>query len=249
MRIIYKIVAIVIFAAVSSGFIFNPLILPPQATSNPSIGTPTSFGSASSSPAGTTMTLTTSANIVAGNLSVIIFGLNANNNFTTNTVSDGTNSYTQAAVALNSTNTRVEIWYKENASAVGSGATVTATFSGSTGGANGGMGGIQVTGIISASSLDKTATNTASSSPNCTATTATLSQTNEVLFGGGTAIGGPTGYVGATGFTNLILPNVSGVFLAGDYQKVAATTAVAFAQVWNASSVRNACAVASFKGF
>lgn len=209
------------------------------------LGTPTSIGSAASSPAGSTITFTTSADIVSGNLAVIVVGWNANNIITVSSVSDGTNSYTRAIQIIHGTaNTGLEIWYKENAAAVSSGATVTATMSGTAGGANAAISGAQVSGVALSSPLDKTGSAQGTGNQSCS--TGTLSQADEAIFGASITIGSPASYTAASGFTNLSQPNTNGTWVVCDYQIVAATTTVSFAPNFASNASRNCAAVASF---
>lgn len=150
------------------------------------IGNPTSFGTGGAATCTTTATLATTANIVAGNLAVIHVGLFTTNGVTVASVSDGTNTYTKAnSSGLVASVAEDEIWYKANASAVSSGATITATFTGASGAScDFGIQTAQVSGVLTSSPLDQSpagaATNPATS---LTTTTATLAKSNEIAFG------------------------------------------------------------------
>jgi len=171
------------------------------------IGIPTnnSIGSVVS-PSGNTasITITTTANIVTGDLVVVAFAVASNPLRTVSSVSDGTNTYTRA-FAINDAGPfyNLEVWYKENAAAVSPGASLTATLSGLTAGSNGyGAAAFRVTGILASGSLDKTATQAAvTSAP--TATTAALVQPVEIAIGASYTADSTRTYTEASGFTNL----------------------------------------------
>lgn len=217
-----------------------------------SIGTPTSLGSNSSqSSTNSTITITTSAAITAGNLAVAFFSFGSGGP-TVSSVSDGTNTYTLAVRQKSASgNFTDEIWYKENASAVSSGATITATLSAST---TGGFGfaayAAQVSGIATSSSLDKTASsNTNSTSPSVS--TGTLSQSSEIVFASSSvnAGGNTCAYTEASGFTNLFkLYSQSQEDCAVAYQIVSSTSSVTYNPSWSNSGGNGMeTMVASFK--
>lgn len=215
------------------------------------IGTPTSIGTVVSSngnPA--TETITTTAAIVSGNLVVVAFTTASNPLRTITGVSDGTNTYVKA-FAINDAGPffDLEVWYKENAAAVSSSASLTATLSGTAAGSNGfGGAAFQVSGIIASSSIDKTATQAAvTASP--TATTAALAQANELVVGASYTADSTRTFTEASGYTNLFN------FIGGTtsrigvgYKIVAATTAVTYNPTLSGSGT-NQLGVATFKGF
>lgn len=196
--------------------------------------------------------MTTTANLLAGNLAVVGVTETTNNSITITGVSDGTNTYTEAkSTGLYGTYTETSLWYCANAQAVSSGATITATFSGTAGsGTNiGAMAAAQVSGIIS-SPLDRTAAASTTSAATVTATTSTLAKSNEIAFGYSAGLNSsvPT-YSGASNFTNLSqTTDGSNTRTALDYDSVAATTAVSFAPAYSAASIRMGGVVATFKG-
>lgn len=98
-------------------------------------GTPVKIGSHQSTSGNqSSLSCTTTANILAGDLVLVIWALADSNGRTATGVSDGTNSYNQISNIVgtnNSFNANVAIC--PNAQAVASGATVTITLSGATG--------------------------------------------------------------------------------------------------------------------
>ena len=217
------------------------------------IGTPTviaSFGSGVVNVS--SITTTTSAAIVSGDLVIIEVYMNASNAVDVSSISDGTNSYSLAVREDNlaQTGNEVEIWYKANATAVGSGATITVDLSGSTGASSGiAIVGAQVSGVLTSSPLDQTAGAQGTTAASLTMTTSSLAKANEIAFGIA-AIIGPETYDGASGFNNL----TSGETSAGngeawlDYKVVASMTGVTYAPTWATGSSRVTAAVATFKG-
>lgn len=217
------------------------------------IGTPTSIGvnSFTGTVSGSSITFTTSAAIVAGNLAIIIIALGSNSTPTVSSVSDGTNSYTKAVGLNNGGNTvDCEIWYKENAAAVNSGATVTATLSaGMSGGSEGWViQGYQASGVATASSLDKTATS-ATNSTTPSVSSGTLTQADEILFGASYNNNSSRTYTEASGFTNLLTPlGAIGKSLGIGYKIVSSTASVSYAPTWDVSAgISMATILASFK--
>jgi len=218
-------------------------------------GTPvlSSLGSASSGAAGvSTGTMTTSAAIVAGNTAGFAVTLNFNNGVSIVSVSDGTNSYARAAASgLIGSVSRAEIWTKDNAAAVASGATVTVTLSAAgTGGGDGfGIVGFQVSNLLTTGSLDQAAGTGAANVSTQTATTAALAQANEIAIGAGWDGNSSLTYTVPSGFTN-----AANIPVAGgngrevvDYKVTSTTAAVAYQSSWSASNDRLAIAVATFK--
>lgn len=216
------------------------------------IGTPVSLGSVGIAP--TTFisgTLTTVAAISAGDLVVVGVHNNSTNAITVSSVSDGTNTYTKATSQIASVNTGGELWYCANAAAVGPGAVITVTFSGSSGASSGyTICAAKVAGVIAILPLDKTSGTTGLGISSLSTTTATLSQANEIVFGVSYSNANPA-YNGASGFTAINTGATSGGNGATwlDYQKVSATTAVTFGPAWGASAPRLGAMQATFKGF
>jgi hypothetical protein len=154
----------------------------------PAIGTPVSLGVAQGTGGSTSATMTTTAAIPAGALVVIGIMTGFAGSQTITSVSDGTNTYTRAAGGVwDATGAFVcDLWYKENASPVSSGATITANYSGtSVSGTNVPIFcAAYVTGVIGASSLDKTSSGKQlPGTAYASGSSGTLSQANEIVFG------------------------------------------------------------------
>ncbi len=224
---------------------FQPLLL-----SNNPIGAPSSLGSTISAAGNTdTCVITTTAAIQSGNLVVVFVQIPSNVFRTVSSVSDGVNSYSLAVAQNDSVNFDAEIWYKENAAAVATSATLTVTFSGSTTGSNGyGCEAAQVSGILPSGSLDKTnSNNTTTATPSVT--TAALSQSNEIAFGMAFSNGGTRTYTEAVNFTNLFNLLAGAATRTGSgYQKVSTASAITYSPVFSGSS-QTQTVIATFKGF
>lgn len=203
------------------------------------IGTPTTLGSNNTGTSAASLTITTTGAIVAGNLVVVaiyVIGTNP----TVTSVSDGTNSYTRANNSLSGTGTG-ELWYKENASAVGSSASLTVNFGGTI--TTSTIAAAQVSGIASSSSYDSAAAAAATgTSTTPSATTGTLAQAEEIVFGVVT-VGSTSTLTESAGFTNLYsLSNGAAVKLGLGYDIVAATTAVTYHPTLGSSVIWRALA-------
>ena len=210
------------------------------------LGTPVFTGGTPSS-----VSMVTTQNIVSGDLVVIGTAVRSNILRTYTGCTDGTNTYTQAAGANGGdASDTMNIWYKENAAAVSSGATITCTLNAAVTGASNGafLFANRVTGILTSSSLDQTATNN-TTAPTATVTSGTLSQSNEIAFGI-TGTWGASATVSAEGasYTNSGFINgvAGGLNLA--YRIVAATTAQTYAPTWTGTSTVST-SIATYKGF
>lgn len=214
------------------------------------IQVPVSIGSNSvSAGAVSSYTMTTTGNIRGGDLIIVVCSAETAAASVVASVSDGTNSYTQAVVRTSGSFT-VSIWYKENAAAVASGATITVNLNTATTGSGNGLSvaAARATYIAASSSADKTAGNNGSGVNTITATSAALSQLNELAIGGAIDTAG-TAYSGATGFTNLAnftVPGGNGWY-AMDYSIPNSASAISYSPtfVTNGSVL---AAVATFKG-
>jgi len=207
------------------------------------IGIPQSLGVSSVSGA----TLTTSAAIVAGDLAVVCTFGDAGGSGTVTGITDGTNTYAEAASNQVGTSRPTTLWYKANAAAVGSGATITATYS--TGIILSYLSAWRVTNIALSSPLDQTANAGANSVITVTATTPTLSQANEIAAGcsGGAAASG-IAYSGATGFSPANSNTIGGTEgIASDYKITTGIGAVSYSPTWANGNFASAV-VATFKG-
>lgn len=207
------------------------------------LANPTTLANFASSSVNTaTPTTTTSAAIIAGQTVVIVVSLNPTANVTVSSVSDGTNSYTKATSVYRTAGQGIEIWYKTSATAVGSGATITISLTGSTGA--GGVVQIQALQFQGATALDVVATNSGIGAT-FTATTATLAQAAEMAIGASLNFS-VAPYVVGTGFTNLITNTTAGSS-AVDYKITSSTTAIAFNPTWTGAAGGMCVAVATFK--
>ena len=221
------------------------------------MATPVSLGTSNNGGIGSGVsseTLTTTGNILSGDLVVVGIALNINAaSSAVSSVSDGTNSYARSETTTDYLSTVVELWTCPNASAVGSGATITVNFTSTTGPNN-------FIGIVAAripgttnQAADQVAENAVSSSATVTATTATLSSSSEIAIGVGIDVVGSSSapsYSGASGFSNLstvgstVAGNSLGVSF--DYQSLASTAAVSYSPTWGTSGVRVCAVVATF---
>jgi hypothetical protein len=205
-----------------------------------SIGTPQGLGSNNAGPTVTSLAITTTAAINSGDLVVVAIGYNNINGGAVSTVSDGTNSYSKAVGTKNG-NAGNEVWYKENATAVPSGSAITVTMQNSTNRLI--IEAARVAGIVTSSSLDKTATGTTS------AVSGALSQADELVIGtfGGWNV---TAITEDAAFTNRysIQQSTSQVWENLAFKIVSATTSITYQPTITGDSTAYVFAVASFKG-
>lgn len=211
------------------------------------IGTPTSLGSATSTTTGiSNFTLTTTADITAGNLVGVLVGLvNFSSTVTVSSISDGTNSYSHnlSATEVDSiSHFDLEFWSISNAAHVNSGATLTITLSAPASGTlfSGAAVMLQLPGIATSAAYDSAgATNSDFASTAATVTTGTLAQSNEIVFGGNfnNVNSAAQVYSEDPAFTNLfdeIGTGNMGINLG--YKIVSSTTPVTHAPTWSTSA-------------
>jgi len=196
-----------------------------------------------------TLTTTTTQPIVSGNLSIIAVG-GSTNSLTVSSVTDGTNTYAlairQPAAAGNWWN---EIWYKANAAAVSSGATITVTLSASAGGASyQEIYGIQASGIATTSPVDKAAGAT-STATTALVTIPALTTAPQLAFCFGKANNvTATLSIPDPAWINLFNANVTGgqnQAITLDWRAVTNPSSITYNPTWSAasgSSNNNACA-------
>lgn len=219
------------------------------------IGTPVTLGSTQGAGGTNSVTLTTAAAIPAGCLVVVGVYVGFGTSQSISGVSDGTNSYTKAVgnVYDGTTQTVLDIWYKENASAVSSSASLTATFSAaSLGGSNVPIiNAAYVTGILTSSSLDKSSTGTQNSgTAYASGSTTTLAQANEIAFGFMAHYNASATDTEGSGFTNI---NTTSKGSANwwmsrlSYQTVSATTALNYQPSTSVATIGKV-SIATFKG-
>lgn len=244
------------FAAVAQ--IGLPFPGPGGVSALPAIGTPVSLGcQVGPGNAQTSTTLTTAAAIPSGTLAVVgvftPFGVAG----TVSSVSDGTNSYTQAAhYTWDLANGGIyDLWYKANASAVSSSASLVVSYSTTTSPSAQNPPVIcaaYVSGVISTSPLDKTAVNITNNGTAYSSTsTGTLSQTNEIAFAMLGSYNASHTITEGSGFTN-INSGVQGVanWFTGRmaYRITSATTALNY-QPSTSVNTYGGIALGTFKGF
>lgn len=212
------------------------------------IATPVAIGTSFANSGAASITFSTTGAVPAGALLCLYSGSQGTAARTITSTGDGTNAL---ALVIGQSETgagveRGELWCLPNAAAVGSGATFTVNYNL---GPNFGyvVTAFYVTGIITASATDKTAVGPGTIITSPTATTATLSQTNEIaICGFTTAVQTPSP---APTFTTISAQgNANGNamnYLA--YKIVAATTAVTCAPTIPVAAAE-ALVLATFKG-
>lgn len=215
----------------------------------------TSIGSSGTASGGTTLTMTTSAAIPAGATVVVAVIYAKSSSITVSSVSDGTNSYTQASTAAWSAGTFVagDFWYCSPCAAVSSSATITATLSSSNIDpgylAAAYVRNVKSSPVDKSSSFQQTGPGTAFSS----GSTGTLTQANEVAFGvigGYTSPAVSTSITEGSGFTTLVTLNNGAstrYFLNFAYQIVSATTALNYQPTTSANAF-GISLITTFKG-
>jgi len=170
------------------------------------VGTPTLIGTGFTFTG--SMTITTTANIVAGDLVVIAINTRNFPTITVSSVSDGTNTYLFLSSVTEPNGSHEEIWYKNNCLAVSSGATITITLSAVPFAANAiasSTSGIGTTTPI----VSLTASNNSASATTLTCVAGPFDM-GEILSFGATEYGATGAYTESAGFTNLNV-NTSGI--------------------------------------
>lgn len=232
-------------AQVGPGPLMSGIISP---ASKPLIGAPRSLGSNTHTGSGlTTTTITTTANINAGDAVVVFFAVSDNGAVKViSSISDGSaNAYGQIVGTSNTANAAGEFWGAGNSGFIASGATITITHSSTSSvSANIAVGAVAIAGLLLASSVDKT--NSASGTSNPPVSTGVLSQANEIVLGQSVR---PAAYSGAAGFTTMFNITNGNVVLAAAYQIVASTASVTYTPSWTGGAIVTANMVASLKGF
>ncbi len=212
------------------------------------IGTPLSLGTGCSNSQTTSFTFNTTAAIPGGSLSTITFSSSYTGSSAApiTAVSDGTNTYAVAERQTNGgTSAVAEIWYKANATAVGSGAAVTISFGGTSNGLC--ATGMAVSGIT-ATPLDKIAVGPGTNTATPTVSTGVLSQANEIVLClmTGTNATGIIGDVTFSTINNLSSGNTN-VTTYYAYKTVASTASVTCSPT-QAGAQSEALVAATFKG-
>lgn len=238
---IRRLVALAATLALLAGPTFGqsiPFPGPGLVTARPAITNPVSLGTFTRGQVGATnqFTFTTTAAIPSGATAFVAVAFNgAGTPQTVSTVSDGTNSYVKAVGQTNGTDD-VELWYKLNASAVGSGATITITFTGTYGSSGYGTASAayatNVTGPV-----DKTA-GQATTGTTPTISTGTLTVPRQIVIGVSYNDDSNPSFTedSGNGWTNTNLTgSAAGSRHALSYVIVNATTSKSWAPVWGAS--------------
>lgn len=227
----------------------------PGMPAKPVIATPTSLGSTVlSASARSSATHTTTAAIPAGSLAFVAVFAPFGSAKTISSISDGTNSYSSAVTNAydGSTQLVAAIYYKENASAVSSSATITVTFSGNTLAQPTVITAGYTTGIITSSSLDKTNSGTTSAgTAYASGSTGTLTQANEIAIGFIGEYNASVTITEGSGFSTLNNPRQgSGSNFNANlaYQIVSATTALNY-QPSTSANTYGKVLIATFKGY
>ncbi len=224
---------------------FNPAMYFPTAAGGPAIGTPQSLGTHVVT-SGTTSVVTTLVNVVSGDLLVAQICISSSTVLSVSSLSDGTNTYAKATGNTSGANYDCELWYKGNASAVSSGASLTATISGSLAGGAPALSlqALRVSGIIAAP-LDAVNSQVATTSTP-TVATGVLAKANEIVVGGAFN-DASTAETPPAGFTALSTTSQSGYGTSQDYKVVNSTGSVTYNPTWGGSG-HCITLVATFKG-
>ncbi len=255
-RALKSFVALLLSAGLASA---SPAALPFPGPGGLGAGTvplaaPVGIGTNSVAAGASSFTVTTTGAIPAGSTPMVAIMILKSTAISVSSVSDGTNTYVLGRTSTWDINTfvTVEIWYKANASAVGSGATITINLSAATSNGDSIASAFYVTGVLTASPLDKvnSGTGVATTTP-ASGSTGTLTISNEIAIGavGGYAGGGITAtWTESTGFT-LLSNNVANTRfgLHVGYQIVSATTALNYQPVAS-SNFTYGDVIATFKG-
>lgn len=219
-----------LLAATLAALTLHVALAPPAAAA---IGTPTELGNFSSTTTTSPQSITTSASCDAGSL--IVVPLTHMTTTTAHAVSDSAgNTYSITATYTGAT--RMVLAYKENAAALGSGGTITASW---TTNSSIMMAAYCVSGVATASALDKTgAGRSASPGPSFTLPTGTLAQANEIVFGTWTTNGSDGGVTSAgtsfTALTPFTMTSSTPVFHAA-YKITSVVTDSNYDPAWNTS--------------
>lgn len=211
------------------------------------IGAPADIGHRAAANSGSSATLTTTGAILSTDIVVVAVAINDSSSITVSGISDGTNTYSKFTSVANGI-TDYEIWFKVAPTGVGSGATLTVTFSGAAGG---GQNEIAMARITNARASDVSGTGTATGSA-ASAATGVLGTINEIVIGFAAITAVTATYTTSAGFTNISTDSASvmgGSIL--DYQIVVNnTSSVTYNPAVSGTSLGRAGAIAvAFKGY
>jgi VCBS repeat-containing protein len=195
-----------------------------RASFTDSIGTPVLIGNAASSAAGTSIAITSTA-VAAGNTVIVTIAMSANTGAVSVT-DTRSNTYTKNADVTNTGNVRTLIFSAPVITALQAGDTITVTFGVET--QSKAVSALQVSGLLSASVVDKTAVRTGLTSSASSGSTTTTAQSSELLIGAIGIADRSTGTAG-TNFTAIgAIDNgdaVNGIGLLPEYRIVSNTGA------------------------
>lgn len=194
----------------------------------------------------TSVSLTTTAAVAAGNLVTIGVAINSTNSVGVASITLGSNTFTRAKQQVISANSDIELWYAISSAAVPPGTTLTVNLTGSTGVSSWvGIVALQASGTP-ASPLDQMAGTGNSGTVSATATTPALSQSNELAVGCSFQVNAQT-YLGAAGFVigSSAVSVARGLWC--DYQLTSAVAPVTYTPTWSVGADRNGAVVGTFR--
>jgi hypothetical protein len=242
-KLIYALLFLIVLSAASAqigplGVGPLPLVVTPAPIGTPvTIGTDCNPNPCNINSTSASASFITSANIVAGDTVIVATSAVGPPLRSVTSVTDGTNTYSMV-VGQQSVDTDVEMWACQNCLAVASGATLTVNYSGT---ASIDVMAARIPGLVAAS-VDKTA-----GAAGISATTATLSQTNEIAIGTFQSFSPATEGTGFTSIPPAILHNTFNPnYQTFGYQIVNSTAAVTYTAAPN--SGRPIAVIATFKG-
>ena len=226
----------------------------PRLGNTPDIGTPVSLANAiSTAAARTTFSFTTGTSIPAGALVVVAVQAGFAVAQTISSITDGTNSYSAFVTNAFDASTQLmgAVWYKENAAAVSSGATITATFSGSTIAQPTIVQVAYFTGIALASAIDASNTSTSvNTTTYASGSSGALAQAKETVVGFVGMYNANATITESTGFSNIgTTAQGAGSFFQSrlSYTTVGTTTALNY-QPSPSTATYGKCFIATFRG-
>lgn len=243
-------VAALVYLAAVAGGAAQFFVVPPIPTGTASIGTPVALGTRSISGVTTACNITTTAAIASGDLVIVVVQVASSPLRTVSSVSDGTNTYAQAVGITGAGTYDNEIWYKANATAVGSAATITVSLSAATNNNGCAAEAFRVSGLT-ATPFDQSASQSATTaSPSVTS--GALAQPSELVIGATfiTSTGG-TPFTEANGYHTLVnalaVGNGNGN-ISVSYAFPNSTAPVSYSPAWSSGSLLVNTVLATFKG-
>jgi hypothetical protein len=206
-------------------------------------GPPVSLGSLGAAATATTIVLTTTAAIVAGDLVVVT--ISNFSNVAVSSVSDGTNTYVLAKSQAGTANSQIaEFWYKENAAAVNTGASLTVTFASTC--IDRTVMAARCNNVITASSLDVHVSNGFTTTTTPTQSPGTIAQVNELVCGF-LCVNGNVVTTESPNFGSIVSNNTAGFINLLSYELPTTTTPPSYSPTLGTSST-GVIFVVTFKG-